>query len=350
MRRFVVAARDAAFEEVHRRRADEAGDEQVGRPVVEIERGTRLFHDPVMHDDDAVGHGHRLDLVVRDIDARGLQPLMQLPDLGAHLDAQLGVEVAERLVEQEHLGIADDGPAHGDALALAAGELSRIAVEVRLQAEDAGGATDPLLHQRRVDAAQLQAERHVVDHLHVRIERVVLEHHRDVAFLGRQVVDHPAANRDLAARDLLEPGDHAQQRRFSAAARADQDDELAIADRNVDAMDDPMAAEPHGHVADFDRRHSSLLPPSASNPAVGPLGGAFFAERLAHRPADGTWRRGMTMRAGALGGRVATTDISSSNRFCRRKLPLIDHRRKPSLEAPIRHARRLQRMGQPAPL
>ena len=68
------------------------------------------------------------------------EALMQLLDLGAHLHAQLGVEVGQRLVEQEHLRIAHDGAAHGDALALAAGELARIAVEQRLEAEDLGRA------------------------------------------------------------------------------------------------------------------------------------------------------------------------------------------------------------------
>ena len=64
---------------------------------------------------------------------------MQGLDLGAHLHAQLGVEIAEGLVEEEDLGIAHDGPAHGDALALAAGELAGKAVQQRLQAQDADG-------------------------------------------------------------------------------------------------------------------------------------------------------------------------------------------------------------------
>jgi hypothetical protein len=34
---------------------------------------------------------------------------MHLLDLGAHLDAQFGVEIGQWLVEQEDLGIADDG-------------------------------------------------------------------------------------------------------------------------------------------------------------------------------------------------------------------------------------------------
>ncbi|RYF64383.1 MAG: ATP-binding cassette domain-containing protein, partial [Comamonadaceae bacterium] len=65
-----------------------------------------LLDDAVVHHDDAVGHGHRFDLVVRDVDRGGLQPLVQRLDLGTHRHAQLGVEVRQRLVEQEHLGVA----------------------------------------------------------------------------------------------------------------------------------------------------------------------------------------------------------------------------------------------------
>ena len=54
---------------------------------------------------------------------------VELLDLGAHVDAQLGIEVAERLVEQEEQGIAHQRAAHRDALALAARELRRLALE-----------------------------------------------------------------------------------------------------------------------------------------------------------------------------------------------------------------------------
>ena len=44
----------------------------------------------------------------------------------------------------------------------------------------------------------------------------------------------PAADRDPALRRLLEPGDHAEQRRLAAARRPDEDDELAVADLEVE--------------------------------------------------------------------------------------------------------------------
>jgi hypothetical protein len=72
---------------------------------------------------------------------------VQLLDLGAHLHAQLGVEVGQRLVEQEHRRLAHDGAAHGDALALAAGELARLALRAGAELEDLGAA----LATRRLD-------------------------------------------------------------------------------------------------------------------------------------------------------------------------------------------------------
>jgi len=45
---------------------------------------------------------------------------VQFLDLSAHRHAQLGVEVGQRLIEQEDFRIAHDRAAHRDALALAA--------------------------------------------------------------------------------------------------------------------------------------------------------------------------------------------------------------------------------------
>jgi hypothetical protein len=71
----------------------------------------------------------------------------------------------------------------------------------------------------------------------VRVERVVLEDHRDVAVLRRQPVDDAVGDADLAAGDVLEPGDHPQRGRLAAAGRADQDDELAVGDLEVQVGD-----------------------------------------------------------------------------------------------------------------
>ena len=54
----------------------------------------------------------------------GLDPL----ELDLHLAAQLEVQRAERLVEQQHLGAVDQGSRQRHPLLLATGELGRLAV------------------------------------------------------------------------------------------------------------------------------------------------------------------------------------------------------------------------------
>ena len=86
-------------------------------------------------------------------------------------------------------------------------------------------------------------EGHVLEHRHVREERVGLEHHRDAPLFGRQVVDAAPADLQRTRGDLFQPGDQAQQRRFAAAGRADENDEFAVLDADVDALDDLVLPE-----------------------------------------------------------------------------------------------------------
>src|SRR5437762_4947897 len=81
-------------------------------------------------------HRHRLDLVVRHVDRRHRKPLLQLDELGARLHTKLRIEVRERLVHQVDLRVPNDRTPHRDPLALTAGEVPRLTVEVRLEIEE----------------------------------------------------------------------------------------------------------------------------------------------------------------------------------------------------------------------
>ncbi len=86
---------DIGGEQVHGGRADEGGDEQVAGRVVEHLRRRDLLEDALAHDRDPITHGHRLDLVVRDVHRRDAEVALQLRHVGPHLHAQLGVEVRQ---------------------------------------------------------------------------------------------------------------------------------------------------------------------------------------------------------------------------------------------------------------
>ena len=84
-------------------------------------------------------------------------------------------------------GFAHDGAADGDALALAAGELRRLAVEQRPELQHVGGALGALLDVGTVMPGHAQAEADVLRDRHVRIERIGLEHHGDAAVGGLHI-------------------------------------------------------------------------------------------------------------------------------------------------------------------
>src|SRR5271169_2837435 len=76
---------DGKGKQIHRRRSDESGHEDVRRVSVELTWRRELLQQTVAKHRDAVTHGHGLDLVVRDINRGGFQPTLQGSDLIAGL-------------------------------------------------------------------------------------------------------------------------------------------------------------------------------------------------------------------------------------------------------------------------
>ncbi len=186
---------------------------------------------------------------------------MELREVGPHTHAQLRVEVRERLIHEVHDGATGDRPRHRHPLALSARERERPPIEEILEAQQARSLRDARddLGPRR--AAHLQPEGDVLAHVHVRIQGVVLEHHRDVAVLRRHVGDVLVADDHRSVRDLFQAADAAQERRLSAAGRTDEDNELTVVDRHVDAVHSPNAIRERLHdVSKRDAAH--LLTPS----------------------------------------------------------------------------------------
>ena len=118
---------------------------------------------------------------MRDEHRRRAELAQQAAQLDLHGLAQLAVERGEGLVEQQQLGPHRERARHRDPLLLAAGKRAHRAVgEV--------GEMDELeeaLHRRRdlvaPAPARLQAEGDVLGDGEMRKQRVVLEHHADVA-------------------------------------------------------------------------------------------------------------------------------------------------------------------------
>src|SRR5215813_8385099 len=227
-------AADAGHEIVD---ADEIGDEAAPRPLVQLPRGRRLEDEAVAHDRDPVGERQRLLLIVGDVDRRDAELLLQRADLGPDLDPDLGVQIRKGFIEEQDVGVQDEGPGQRDALLLAAGELAGVAVGQAREIDLAQALGQPARDVRRRQLAQLEAVGDVRGHRHVRPQRIVLEDHADVACVRRQVVDAALAEPDLAAVGPVEAGDESQQRRLAAPRGPEQREQLAVADVERGAID-----------------------------------------------------------------------------------------------------------------
>ena len=185
---------------------------------------------------------------------------LQPADLRAHVEAQPRIEVGQRLVEQQHAGAADQGPRQRHALLLAAGEVGGQALEQVLDLEHGRDFAHPPANSRTRLPLDLEREGDVVEHVHVRIEGVGLEHHADVAPLRGPTGDVLVAEEDPPVIDDVQPAHGEQRRGLAAARRAEQREHLAVRDFEVHRVDDGVGAEALGEVFDQDA-HQPLVPP-----------------------------------------------------------------------------------------
>jgi hypothetical protein len=81
--------------------------------------------------------------------------------------------------------------------------------------------------------AKLKPESHIVVHAHMRVQRVILENHRDVAVFGGYIVHELVAYVQLTFGNFLQTGDHTQSGGLAATGGADKDDEFLICDIQV---------------------------------------------------------------------------------------------------------------------
>ncbi len=123
------------------------------------------------------------------------EPFADAAELAAHAGAQIGVECAERLVEQHELRLGDQRAGQGHALTLAPGDLAvtarfsspprpTSAIMARTLASRAFGLA-------LLAAAVAQPEGDVLENVQVREQREILEHEADAAAMRRHALTGP---------------------------------------------------------------------------------------------------------------------------------------------------------------
>ena len=91
---------------------------------------------PRVHDRDPVAHRERLLLVVGHVDERDPDLGLDALELDLELAAELEVERAQRLVEEQDVGPVHERPGERDPLLLAARQLVRLALLVALEVDE----------------------------------------------------------------------------------------------------------------------------------------------------------------------------------------------------------------------
>jgi hypothetical protein len=161
--------------------------------------------------------------------------------------------------EQERRRVSHDGAPDRHPLPLSARELPRPSLQVVRQVQDPRRVRHLLVDRRLVLARHLQREGDVLSDGHVRVERIRLEHHRQLPLRRRLVGDVAPVDDDLTRGRVLEPGDQPQKRGLAAARGADEHHELAVLDIEVELRDDRRRAEGLVDVAELDGAHGCLL-------------------------------------------------------------------------------------------
>ena len=115
---------------------------------------------------------------------------------------------------------------------------------------------DPYAGGRAIDALHAQSEGHVVPDIPVREQGVVLEHQADATLVGRYARHVPACQTDPPGPRLLEARQRAQQRGLAAPARAQEAEQLACRDGQVDVADGVAPAVRHSQTGDLEQGRS----------------------------------------------------------------------------------------------
>jgi hypothetical protein len=172
------------------------------------------------------------------------------PQLPTYPVAKACVEIAERLIEEDHLGLRGECPGQRHSLLLSPGQLVGHAVLETDQAHQFQDLTDPL-----PTIPPGQAVSHVPGHGHVREQGVVLEHHPDPPRLrwheDARTKDRSPMDLDRAA-GVFEAGDHTESCGLAAPRWAEQCDHTAFPDVEAEVVQGHCIAERPGQVTGAD--------------------------------------------------------------------------------------------------
>src|SRR5690349_18072548 len=269
-----------------------------------------LYDRAVAHRDALRSTGREGGVVGRH-DDRGAVPLAQPGEEIDHVGARLRVEIPRRLIGENDSRLVRKRTRDRDALLLAARQMRGQMVDPRREADLLEQRTGALGQRIAAHTVRGECRLDVLERRERRNEVELLEHEAErvqtkaceSAVVER--VQRPFLEDDRARVRTVERPEQLEQRRLAGAARTLERDELAGADRQVDAVDGThdrsAAAVEAGHARQLEQRltHSTLRiasagrsraarrPPAA--PAIRPPASASTSPSSTMTTLSGAW-------------------------------------------------------------
>lgn len=160
-------------------------DNQVGWALVERMGRRALLDDAAVEHGNSVAHGQGFGLVVGHVDHGEAQLLVQALDLELHLLMQFFVQRTQRLVHQHDVRGEDQCASQSYMLALTARQLAGETIAKVEQFDQRQVLIDLSANHVFGLFADFQRVGEVFAQGHVREQRILLEHHADIALVRR---------------------------------------------------------------------------------------------------------------------------------------------------------------------
>lgn len=211
------------------------------------------------HLDDGVGERDGIVPIVRDIHHGQIEHALKPGEFGPQLCTELFIKARERLVEQQHTRLANDGSSESDTLLFSSGELVRVPSRERLDANECQRFLRSPASFGGRNRRRSKDEVETLPDGQVRPQGQILEHEPDTSLIRRndgatRCRDRSSVEHDLPHLGYFQSGDDPEQRRLAAATRAENDNGPPGRHHKGDVVQRNVRREPLGDVGKRDRR------------------------------------------------------------------------------------------------
>ncbi len=225
-----------ARENVHRGTPHKTANQRGLGPIIDFLWGAELLLSAFAYHHDSVCHRHCLFEIMSCIHHRLIDLFLESFQFPGHLLTDLGIQVGQRLVEQQNPGATDQGPPNGHSSQFSAAESLRQAIEDMSDPQVLRDLPDLAIDLLRWDPSQSKRIGKILVGGQMRVKGHILKDHRYIAFPRRDFIDAFLTEVDIALIRSLQTGNQTEQRCLPCSGRTEQAEELPRIDMETDPV------------------------------------------------------------------------------------------------------------------